>query len=96
MPVPTDEAVAAAAQKLADAESAAKIAKDALRDLKPLFKDIHENGDAGLLLTRSMGMRADALGTQFEAEVWELHRQLTEFAKELGIDLPSIEGSGGR
>jgi hypothetical protein len=92
----TDEAVAAAAQKMADAESAAKIAKDALRDLKPLFKTINENGDAGLLLSRSMAMQADALGTQFEADVWSLHRDLTEFAKALGIDLPSIESGGPR
>ena len=92
----TEEAVAAAAQKMADAESAAKIAKDALRDLRPLFRTINDNGNVGLLLSRSMALQADALGTQFEADVWTLHRELTAIADTLGIDLPSIEGSGGR
>ncbi len=92
----TEDAVAAAAAIMAEVESIAHTAKGKLRDLRPLFKDINDNGDAGLLLTRMLAGEADAIGTRFEADVWAFHALLTEHAKDLGIDLPSIEGGGGR
>ena len=92
----TEDNVAAAAQIMADVEDAAKIARDKLRELKALFTDIHNNGSAGLLLTKSLAKKADALGTQFEADVWALHREMTLAAQDLGIDLPTIESGGGR
>jgi hypothetical protein len=92
----TETAVSAAAAIMAELETLAHTAKTKCRDLRPLFKEINDNGDAGLLVTRSMSSKADALGTQFEADVWALHAELTELAKARGIDLPSTEGGGGR
>lgn len=92
----TSAAVEAAAAIMAEVEALAHTAKGKLRDLRPLFKAINENGAAGLIVSRSMSSKADAIGTTFEANIWTLHGELTEIAKTLGIDLPSIEGSGGR
>lgn len=92
----TPAAVAAAAAILSECEASARTIKGKLRDLRPLFKDINDNGDAGLLITQEMAGLADTLGTSFEADLWSLHRQLTDLAKERGIDLPGIESGGGR
>lgn len=92
----TSTAVEAAAAIMSEVEGLAHTAKGKLRDLRPLFKAINDNGAAGLLVSRALASKADAIGTTFEANVWALHQELTEIAKGLGIDLPSIEGGGGR
>ncbi len=37
----------------------------------------------------------DSLVTQFEADLFALHRKLTVRAQELGVDLPTVMSGGG-
>lgn len=94
----TPDAVAAIAAAFADAETKAKSIRHAMRDASDAFKSINENLDppVGFLETTKFATRCDALATQFVADLYALHSDLTERAKALSIDLPSIEGGGGR
>lgn len=92
----TPDAVAQAAQILADCESVSHIVRDKLRALTPLFAAINANGDAGLLESRAMATKADALGTKFDADIWQLHRELTAIAVARSIDLPQPLSGGPR
>jgi hypothetical protein len=90
-----EEAVAKGADTFAQAEQRAHWIKKNFRDLREVFEAIRDGGMIGGLETQALASEADALATVFEADIYRLHAELTARAKELGIDLPSIE-SGGR
>lgn len=90
-----EEAVEAGALAFASAESAAQDIKYAFRDLKEVFEVIRDGAYIGGIECMALAAEADALATIFYADLTALHLRLTNRAKELGIDLPSIE-SGGR
>lgn len=92
MAMTTEEAVAKGAKLFADAEAAlAKLSAQ----LPGIFAAVRDGGNLGgiecMQLTASSGSDVNAaLGI-----IADLHRDLTERAKEKGIDLPTI-ASGGR
>ncbi len=92
----TEEAVAAIAAVMADAESKAANIRHAARDAKSAFQDIHDNGDAGYLRSKAFATELDALATKFEAALFDIHARMTEYAQERGVDLPGILSGGGR
>jgi hypothetical protein len=92
MALPTDEAVVAASVIFGAAEDLARQLKQKLRELKPLLTDIATNGSASTLEARMIGTKAEAIGADAEAAVWDLHHQATEIAKARGIDLIGIAG----
>jgi hypothetical protein len=89
-----EEAVAKGAEIFEGAEQRAHWIKKNFRDLREVFEAVRDGGHLGGLETQAMATEADALATQFEADVYSMHALLTERAKELGIDLP--QRSGGR
>lgn len=92
----TDEAVAKIAEVMADAESKAGTIRAKVRGLKDEFEAIHSNGDAGYLASKGFFTSLDALVTQFESDLYSIHGAMTDYAQDRGIDLPSVEGGGGR
>ncbi len=92
----TDEAVAAIADAMADAESKAHTIRAKLTGLKDEFEAVNQNGDAGYLATKKFYTRGVAIAALFEASLFELHADMTEYAQAKNIDLPSVEGGGGR
>lgn len=92
----TDEAVAKIAEVMADAESKAHTITTKITGLKAEFEAIKANGDAGYLASRKFHTRGVAIAAQFEAQLFELHADMTEYAQAKNIDLRSIEGGGGR
>lgn len=90
-----EEAVELGATTFANAETAAKEIRKTFRDLKPVFETIRDAGHIGGLESLALTTRCDALATQFVADLYDLHAELTEKAKAAGIDLPVI-ASGGR
>lgn len=84
---------------MADAESLAdqlKARLDAIPDHLSAIQTDPENANVGQLIVKGFSLRAKAIGLNAKAEVWSLHSDLTEAAKARGIDIPGIEGSGGR
>jgi hypothetical protein len=92
----TEDAVAAIAEVMADAEGKAVQVRNKVRGLKEKFEAIHANGDAGYLATKSFFTELDALATKFEADLFDAHRRMTIYAQERNIDVPGIQGGGGR
>ena len=92
----TDEAVSTIANAMADAEQKAGAVRAKLRGLKDEFEAIHVNGDAGYLATKGFATELDALATQFEAALFDIHQRMTIYAQSRGIDLPSPLSGGGR
>lgn len=83
---------------MAEAEAAADTLKDALEAIPAhlaAIKSDPENANVGALIVKGFSLRARAIGLNTKAEVWSLHSDMTEAAKQRGIDVPSIE-SGGR
>lgn len=91
----TQDAVQAGAAIFADVEAKARSVKDQFRSLRKILETINANGDSGALDTQAFAAEADALATQFEADIWDMHRRMTRKAEELGIDLPALR-EGGR
>lgn len=89
------QAVAAGAAIFEDVEGQARAIKMRMRELRKVFEAIRDAGVAGSLETQEAATACDALATQFEADVWALHRKLTLSAQAKGIDLPQTR-SGGR
>lgn len=84
---------------MADAESHVDQAKAKLDGIPDHIKAINEdpeNTNVGALISKSFSLRARAIGLNFKAEVFDLHSDLTEAAKQRGIDVPGVEGGGGR
>lgn len=96
MTMSTPDAVAAIAAVFTDAETKALAIRHAVRDAKEAFKDINTNGDVGFLEATKFATQFDALATQFVADLYTLHSAMTVAAQAHSIDLPSIEGGGGR
>ena len=92
----TEEAVAAIAEVMADAEAKASTIRHAVRDVKSAFLDINANGDAGYLRTKAFATELDTVATSFEAALFDLHARMTEYAQSRSIDLPGILSGGGR
>lgn len=92
----TDEAVNAIASAMQESEQRAGAIRARLRGLKDEFEAIHVNGDAGYLATRGFATELDALATQFEAALFDVHQRMTIYAQSRGIDLPSPLSGGGR
>lgn len=96
MPYTTvDEAVETMAGHFANWEKWAAKAKKNARDMKAGFAIIRQQGGLGGLESLALATALDAMATRHEAEIYEMHADLTKRAKELGIDLPSI-ADGGR
>lgn len=68
----------------------------AVRSLGPQMAVIRDAGYIGGIECDAICAEADALLTSHKAAVLSFHAQLTERAKELGIDLPPRQRSGGR
>ena len=92
----TPDSVAAIAAAFADAETKANSILTKVRALKDEFDSINANGDAGFLITKKSFYAFDALVTQFNADLYALHSDLTVEAQARNIDLPSILSGGGR
>lgn len=96
MPISTPDAVNQIVALLADTEALVDQAKNKLDQLPALFKAINENGDAGTLISTASSLRARAIGLSMKADVITFHSDLTEVAKQRGIDIPSVFSGGGR
>ena len=84
---------------MAEAEAAADTLKaklDQIPDRLLAIQTDPENANVGPLIVKGFSLRARAIGLEAKAGVWSLHSDMTEAAKARGIDIPSIEGSGGR
>lgn len=91
--------VSAIVSLMADAESLADQAKAKLDAIPAHLDAIHddpENANVGPLIVKAFSLRARSLGLGFKADLFDLHNDMTEAARSRGIDIPSIEGSGGR
>lgn len=88
------QAVAEGAEIFADVEAQARAIKMRMRGLRKVFEAIRDTGAAGSLETQESACECDALATQFEADVWALHRKLTLSAQAKGIDLPATRDGG--
>jgi len=91
-----EEAIAAGAGAFDRAETRARETKEEFRRMRKTFEVVRDAGRIGALECQALAGAADALATQFEADVWAMHRDLTMRAQELGIDLPVIAGGGDR
>lgn len=92
----TDVHVVAIADAMAEAEQKAGMIRAKLRSLKDDFETINQNGDAGFLATKKFFTQLDAAASSFEAKLYVLHSDMTVYAQERGIDLPSPLSGGGR
>jgi hypothetical protein len=92
----TEVAVQTIADAYAEAEQKAGQIKGAVRDTKDAWLALSDNLVIGTLEAQMRFRRLDALVTAFHAELYRLHADDTARAKELGVDLPSIAGGGGR
>lgn len=85
-----EELIQDGATKFANAESAARAIKYDFRAMRKTFEAVRDAGHIGALECAEAACAADALATQFEADLWAMHRKLTLRAQELGIDLPAL------
>lgn len=84
---------------MAEAESAADTLKAKLDGVPAHLDAIHsdpENANVGSLIVKGFSLRAKAIGLDAKAATWALHSDMTEAAKQRGIDVPGIESGGGR
>ncbi len=80
------------ADEFAEWEKNARKAKKAAREMREGFRVIHVEGHIGGLMSEKLAGKLDALATSQEAAIYAMHSDLTELAKELGIDLPQRDG----
>lgn len=80
----------------ADAEEAAFKIKREFRGLRKLFEAARDAGVIGSLQCQELASECDALATEFDANLWALHRKLTLIAQEKGVDLPAPRSGGDR
>lgn len=92
----TDERVEQIKATMAAAEAKAADIRRDVRALKDAFAEIHTNGDAGYLRSKAFFTELDALATAFEADLYDIHARMTEYAIERGIDGLTTMGGGGR
>lgn len=92
----TETAVQTIADAYADAETKAGQIKATMRATKDAWQALADNIVIGNIEAQKRFRRLDALATAFHAELFALHADDTAKARELGVDLPSIDGGGGR
>lgn len=92
----TEEAVAKIADAYANAEDKAANIKTQFGNAKDAWEALRDNGVIGGLEMQKRYRRLNALVVQFEADLYALHSDDTERAKELGVDLPQPRSGGGR
>lgn len=92
----TEEAVAKIAKAFADAEEAVEDLNRDFRETADAWKTLHSDGVIGGIEAQKHYRRMTALSGQFIADLYTLHSELTERAKELGVDLPQPRSGGGR
>lgn len=80
------EAVAKIATVFADIEKHQRQAIKAVRQLRDEYQAIHNNGDAGSLVTMAAFAKLDALVTSQYAATLTLHNEQTVEAQARGID----------
>lgn len=80
------EAVAKIATVFAEIEKHQRQAIKAVRQLRDEYQTVHNNGDAGALVTMSAFAQLDALVTGQYADTLALHEKQTVAALERGID----------
>lgn len=90
-----EEAVEAGAEAFANAEADLVTHRAVFRDLKDVFEKVRDEAYIGGIECLALSAECDEVITTALSKVLALHLRLTNRAKELGIDLPSIE-SGGR
>lgn len=90
-----EEAVEKIADAYADAEAKAQHIVTEFGNTKDAWETLRDNSVIGGLEMQHRYRRLKALAVQFQSELYSLHADDTARAKELGVDLPSIE-SGGR
>lgn len=91
-----EHAVETMAEHFANWEKWAAKAKKNARDMKAGFAIIRQQGGLGGLESLALATALDSMATRHEAEIYAMHAELTEKAKDLGIDLLSIADGGGR
>lgn len=90
-----DNAIASGAELFANWEKqVASMKAEARNEMPDIFKAVRNEGHIGGLECEALIAKTDALFTGFEASLIAFHAELTERAKEAGIDLP--QRSGGR
>jgi hypothetical protein len=87
------EAVAKIASVFADIEKSQRGNIRAVRQLRDEYQAIHNNGDAGALVTMAAFAQLDALVTSQYAETLALHEKQTVAALERGIDTGPMQPS---
>ncbi len=92
----TADAVQKIADAYADAEEGASKAKRAFAGAKDAWQALVDNGVIGNLEMQKRMRRLNAIAVQFEADLYALHSDDTERARELTVDLPQPRSGGGR
>ena len=77
---------------LADGPIKAKLAAVA-EHIEAIHAD-PEAANVGLLISKSLWLRAKSIASNLRTDLYTLHSDMTEAAKVRGIDLPSIMGGG--
>lgn len=90
------EIIEALAADFAKSEDEARRQKVRARRARKHFEALRDAGVIGFLECQTIAGGYDALVTQFDADLYALHRRLTQRAQELGVDLPSTMGGGDR
>jgi hypothetical protein len=91
----TEEAVQKIADAMSDAEGKASSIRASIRATKEAWEALRGNFVIGGLEMQARFRGLDALVTQFEANLFAAHAEMTRRAGELGVDLPQPL-SGGR
>ena len=90
-----DAAVQKGAALFANWEDVVSLMKSEARvEMRDVFKAVRDGGHIGGVQCEALIAKTDAMITAFEADLITFHAEVTEKAKEEGIDLP--QRSGGR
>lgn len=95
-PMEVNEIIEKLAADFAKSEAEAQRQKVRARRARKHFEALRDAGVIGFLECQTIAGGYDALTTQFEADLFHLHRELTKRARELDVDLPSVMGGGDR
>jgi len=91
-----EEAVQKIADAMADAEGKAGSIRQSIRATKDAWEALRDGAVIGALEMQARFRGLDALATEFEANLFVSHAEMTRRAQELGVDLPGVFGGGGR
>ncbi len=90
-----ESAVQTIADKMGEAESRASMTINMFRNLRDEFGEIAQGVPGTSLLAPKFHTRLVALATTFGADLLQIHYEMTEEAKRLGIDIPSAPPGEG-